>query len=397
MPSADPAALKERVVKAVDELADRLIEVSHEIHSHPELCYEERFAHNLLTDLLSQEGLEPERHAYGLETAFTARAGDSGPVVAVLCEYDALPEIGHACGHNIIAGSGVGAGLAAASIAADAGGTVVVIGTPAEEGGGGKAKLIARGAFVGVDAAMMVHPAGADMISMNGIAIQQLEVEYFGEAAHAAAFPQHGRNALDAAVLGYMNVAALRQHMRHDERVHGIFTRAGDKPNIVPSHTSALWYVRAKQLSTLEPLKARVITCLEAGALAAGCEMSHEWTEPAYADLVSNETIVARYASNAACLGRELGRPDAAAAVVGSTDMGNLSYVVPSIHPMIQVAPPEVVIHTPAFAEYAVSASGDQAVLDGAKALAMTVVDLWTDRALLDKAREEWAGRVGDE
>ncbi|MEI6497789.1 MAG: M20 family peptidase, partial [Actinomycetota bacterium] len=226
--------LKQAVCTEVDRLADRLIDASHQIHANPELNFEEHFAHDLLTTIIADRGCALTRHAYDLATAFEARVGSSGPEVAVLCEYDALPGVGHACGHNIIATAGLGAGLAAALIAEQAGGRVRIMGTPAEEGGGGKIAMGRRGAFDGLAAAMMVHPADADLIRMDCIAVQELSIAYHGRAAHAAAAPFEGRNALDAAVLGYMNVAALRQHIRPAERVHGVFDRAGDKANIVP-------------------------------------------------------------------------------------------------------------------------------------------------------------------
>lgn len=388
-------AVKERIAAEVDKRADALIDTSHEIHANPELNFEEHFAHDILTGILEAEGLELERKAYGLDTAFVARAGSTGPTIAVLCEYDALPGIGHACGHNIIGTAGLGAGIAVASLADELGGRVVILGTPAEEGGGGKVLMADRGAFDGVDAAMMVHPAGADLPRMDVIAIQQLWVDYHGKAAHAAAFPQKGRNALDAAVLGYMNVAALRQHILPTERVHGIFPRAGDKPNIVPELTSAHWYVRSPTLKSLERLKPRVFTCLEAGAAAAGCEMTHEWRDPAYADMVDNAAMLDLYIANAARTGRALSDPPGASyPVVGSTDMGNVSYVVPSIHPMIKVGPPHVSIHSQEFASYTASGDGDAAVIDGAKALAMTVVDLWLQPDALAAAKREFAESV---
>jgi len=234
----DLESLKQRACAEVDRLADRLIDASHQIHAHPELNYEEVFAHDLLTGILDDVGLAPTRHAYGVDTAFESRAGTSGPDIAVFCEYDALPGIGHACGHNVIATAGLGAGLAAAALAEEIGGRVRIMGTPAEEGGGGKIKMGRNGAFEGLAAAMMVHPADADLVRMDCIAVQELYVDYHGKAAHAAAAPQEGRNALDAAVLGYMNVAALRQHILPAERIHGIFVRAGDKANIVPAETA---------------------------------------------------------------------------------------------------------------------------------------------------------------
>ena len=392
----DLATAKRRVVEEVDRRADLLVDASHQLHAHPELAFEEHFAHELLTGILEADGLPVERHAYGLETAFAARSGQEGPNVAVLCEYDALPGVGHACGHNIIGTAGLGAGLAAAALADELGGRVVVLGTPAEEGGGGKVLMADQGAFEGVDAAMMVHPAGGDLMAMNAIAIQQVFVDYEGEAAHAAAYPHRGRNALDAAVLGYVNVAALRQHIRPNERVHGVFLDAGDKPNIVPKHASAHWYVRSASLRTLEPLKARVLACLQAGADAAGCTMTARWEEPAYADMADNATLVELYTENAAATGRTLLDPAEVPGVVGSTDMGNVSHLVPSIHPMIAVSPPNVSIHSPDFTAYAASDAGDRAVLDGAKALAMTVIDLWLRPDKVEAARAEFAAAHAD-
>jgi amidohydrolase len=393
----DVEALKQAVCDRVDALAPRLVHASRAIHEHPELNYEERFAHQLLTDLLEEQGIAPVRSAYGIETAFDAAAGSSGPTIAVLCEYDALPGVGHACGHNVIATAGLGAGLAAAFVAEHAGGRIRIMGTPAEEGGGGKVKMARAGAFEGIDAAMMVHPADADLIAMDCIAIQELEVEYHGKAAHAAAAPWEGRNALDAAVLGYMNVATLRQHIRPNERIHGIFTKAGDKPNIVPSEAAMDWYIRSGTIASLQPLKERVFTSLEAAATACGCTMDHAWVGETYAEMLDNQAMVRSYVANAARVGRTVMDPAVTGRrVVGSTDMGNISYLVPSIHPMIKVAPDGVPIHSLDFATYAGSPDGDRAVIDGAKAMAMTVVDLWTDAALRAEVQAQFALRATD-
>jgi len=392
--------LKERLRGEVLARADTLIDASHQIHEHPEINYQERFAHDLLADLLEHEGLDVERHAHDLETAFVARAGTSGPTIAVLCEYDALPGIGHACGHNIIATAGLGAGLAAARLAREAGGRVVVMGTPAEEGGGGKILLARRGAFDGIDAAMMVHPAGHDLTRMDVIAVHELSATYKGRAAHAAAAPHEGRNALDAAVLGYLNVAALRQHIHPGERVHGVFVEGGDRPNVVPARARTDWMVRSPSILTLEPLKERVVACLEAGATAAGCELELAWKDVVYADMLDNEAMLDRYAANAAALGRPVRAPHDAVSVVGSTDMGNVSYVVPSIHPMIAAAPAGATIHTTDFAGHARAESGDRAVVDGALAMAWTVADLWSDEELRGAVRAEFTAsleRVGPE
>jgi amidohydrolase len=395
----DLAALKDRLKAEVEARADQLVEASHRIHEHPETNYEEHYAHDLLAGLLEQEGLAVERGAFGVDTAFAAGAGVDGPTIAVLCEYDALPGIGHACGHNIIATAGLGAGLAAAALAEEAGGRIRVLGTPAEEGGGGKILMARQGAFDGVDAAMMVHPAGDDLTRMDVIAVQELTATYTGEAAHAAAFPHRGRNALDAAVLGYLNVAALRQHILPEERIHGVFLEAGEKPNIVPARAVTEWMVRSRQIATLGPLKARVAACLEAGAAAAGCEVAIAWKPVVYADMLDNEVMVATYVANAAALGRTVCEPGEEASVVGSTDMGNVSYLVPSIHPMIGAAPSGLPIHTPEFAEQARSPRGDQAVIDGAVAMAWTVADLWLGDGVLEAVQAEFAatmGRVGE-
>ncbi len=386
--------IKQVVCEEVDRLAATLVEASHSIHENPELNFEEHFAHETLTGILEDQGLNPTRGAYDLDTAFEASVGEEGTTAAVLCEYDALPDIGHACGHNIIATAGLGAGLAAASVAERMNGRLKILGTPAEEGGGGKVFMADRGAFEGVEAAMMVHPASGDLVRMNTIAIQRLHVAYKGKAAHAAAAPHRGHNALDAAVLGYQNVAALRQHIRPDERIHGIFVESGAKPNIVPAHSSMEWYVRSKNAKTLEPLKKRVLNCLEAGAHATSCTMSHDWIDPYYADMIDNEIICTLYSANASRVGRIPVEPDNDLKVVGSTDMGNVSYLVPSIHPMIAVAPYGTPIHTPEFATHSRSETGDQAVIDGAKIMAMTIVDLWADKKTIGAAQEEFKATV---
>jgi amidohydrolase len=373
------AAVKQRVLDEIDRRAEHLVAVSRDLHAHPELAFEEHHAHRVLTDALERDGMAVNRSAYDLPTAFDARAGSEGPTIAIVCEYDALPGIGHACGHNIIAAAGLGAALATWTLADELGGRLAVLGTPAEEGGGGKVYMAERGAFTDVDASMMVHPAGAELLRMQTLAIHQLTVEYTGRAAHAAAAPWRGQNALDAAVLGYTNVAALRQHIRPDERVHGIFTRAGERPNIVPEHTAAHWYVRAGTRERLQELKERVLGCMAAGAAATGCAMEHQWLHPPYDEMVDNEPMLAAYAANARHLGRDPLEPTAATAVMGSTDMGNVSHAVPAIHPMIKAAPDGVAIHTVEFASHAGSDLGDRAVVDGAKALALTVVDLWLD------------------
>jgi amidohydrolase len=377
-----------RVRSRVDALADELVGVSRDIHGHPELGFEEHHAHEVLTAALERHGLDVTRGAYGLDTAFEATAGTEGPTVVVCCEYDALPGIGHACGHNVIAAAGLGAGLAAAAVADEAGGRVRVLGTPAEEGGGGKILMADEGAFEGVDAALMVHPAGRDLRWMDTLAATSFAATFSGLAAHAAAFPERGRNALDAAVLGYVNVAALRQHIATSDRVHGIFTDGGAKTNIVPERAEMDWMVRTARVEDLDALVARVHACLGAGAAAAGCTWEHRVTMRTYADMVDSTVLLDRFAAHAEALGRPLADPRITGTpVTGSTDMGNVSHLVPSIHPVLAVSPPDVSIHSAAFTGHAGGPAGDTAALDGALAMAATVVDVWSDPSLLEQAR----------
>jgi len=244
-----------------------------------------------------------------------------------------------------------------------------------------------RGAFEGVDAALMVHPAGNDLTEADVIAIATWRVEYFGRGAHAAASPEQGRNALDAAVLGYNAVGALRQHIATSDRIHGVFIEGGEKPNIVPDHTVAEWYVRSANGASLQVLKQRVLACLEGGAAASGCRMEVHPTCPEYSDLQTNRALIDLYRANSAALGRPIAEPSPTTRVVASTDMGNVSHLVPSIHPMIGVAPPDVPLHSAEFARWAGSEEGDRAVLDGAKAMAMTVMDLWLVPGAVEEVR----------
>ena len=388
-------ALKEEAVAAIDRLASMLIDISHDIHAHPELNYEEEHAHALLSDALSEAFPDVERRAYGVDTAFHAVTAENGhtdaPRVGILLEYDALPEIGHACGHNIIAGAGLGAALALQPLVSATNGILEVYGTPAEEGGGGKIAMARNGAFRGLSAAMMVHPADADLTSMRAIAIHECCAEFHGREAHAAAAPHMGRNALDGAVLAYNSIAALRQHIRPTERIHGIFTHGGDKANIVPKFASMNWYVRSDTLDSLRPLKARVEDCFRGAALATGCEVELEWEDHAYADVRDSVATLTAFVENGRTIGRDFASPSSTTMVVGSTDMGNVSYLAPSIHPMIQVAPRGVPIHTARFADHAKAPEGDRAVLDGAKTLALTAIDVLTDPELRGRIAAEHA------
>lgn len=386
-------ALKARAAAQVDAERSALIDLSARIHAHPELCYAEHRAAGWLADYLESRGFGVERGAYGLPTAFAARLGTGRPRVAVLCEYDALPGIGHGCGHNVIAAAGAGAGVALGAIVGETGGSVVVLGTPAEEGGGGKIRMAREGAFDEVDAAMMIHPASLDLLCMNVLAVSAVDVEYRGRAAHAAASPYAGINALDGLVTAYQAIAQLRQHIRPSERVHGIITDGGQAPNIVPERAAGLFFVRAATVPRLARLKQRVEACFHAGALASGAEYHVRPVGDDYSDMWTNQPLATAYQANLAQLGRQV--VDAPAELIsGSTDMGNVSKLLPAIHPMIGIAPPRVALHTQEFAAYAVSDDGQRGVVDGAKALAMTGIDVLCTPALLDAMRTAFAAEA---
>ena len=395
MTSQQVVELKQSVCRDIDARTKDLVSISHQLHEKPETNFEEHFAHQILTDYIADSKVKVTRGAFELETAFDVRIkGGGGPTVAVLCEYDALPGIGHACGHNIIATAGLGAGLALSAVAEQCGGNLALMGTPAEEGGGGKIEMARKGAFRNIDAAMMIHPADADLARMNAIAIQNLFVKFHGLAAHAAVSPHKGKNALDAAVLGYMNVAALRQHILPTERIHGIFTNSGEKPNIVPRETEMDWYVRSPTIETLQPLKERVARCLEGGAMAAGCTVTFDWKKNTFADLVDNLPLLESYIRNAEQFGRQMTSEFLPGTGGGSIDMGNISYLVPSIHPMMQVAPSGVSLHSAAFADYTKGEEATRAIVDGAKIMAMTAIDMWLSKALQDEVKAAFGDGV---
>jgi amidohydrolase len=385
----DAGKLKKEARAAVDAMRAELLDLSRAIHTNPELAFEEFEAAALLTTALKRAGLEVKSGAYGLETAFEAEFGpDGGARVALLAEYDALPEIGHACGHNLIATAGVGAGLALAGLGQELPGRVRVLGTPAEERGGGKEIMARRGAFDGIDAALMIHPSGLNLVNMPCICMGEVEVKYRGQAAHAAAMPERGINALDALVIAYQGIAALRQHIKPAERLHGIITDGGQAPNIVPETAAGRFYARAASADELTALKQRVDGCFEAGAAATGASVEIEWCDVDYLDIRFNAPLAECFQANAETLGREFFPYDRLpAGIQGSTDMGNVSQRVPSIHPMLAAAPNHCTIHNPEFAKWAGSEMGDGVALDGAKALAMTAIDFLCDEDLQRRTR----------
>jgi len=368
---------KERLDSALDEL----IEMSHRIHANPELGFEEEKASTWLCESLYRAGFTVEKGICELPTAFRARFG-SGPLhIGICAEYDCLPEIGHACGHNIIAASSVGAALAAAKVADEVGLTVSVIGTPAEEVGnaGGKILLLERDAFAGVHASMMVHPAPFDMLKAKIIAASMFEVQYTGKASHASAFPELGINAADALTVAQTSIGLLRQHIRSTDRIHGIVTHGGAAPNVIPARASAKYIVRSETLDQLEELRPKVHRCFEAGALATGAKLTIEGGDRPYAEMNHDEQMAILYRRNSEALGRpfqNLGEWETRP--TGSTDMGNVSRAIPSIHPMIGINSLPAVNHQPEFAAHCVTAEADKALVDGALAMAWTCIDMAT-------------------
>ncbi|GAB3747100.1 M20 family metallopeptidase [Amycolatopsis oliviviridis] len=368
--------LKSAARAGVDRHAEALIRLSERLHADPETAWEEHRAAAMVPELLDRAGFAVTSRYLGLDTAFHASLGDGPTRIALCAEYDALPGLGHACGHNLIAASSIGAALGLAAVAGDAGLTVEVYGTPAEEGGGGKIELLDRGAFTGADLAMMVHPAPVDVAEARPFAVSHSKVSYRGRSAHAAAYPEAGINAADAFTVAQVAIGLLRQHLPSSARVHGVVTHAGDAPNAIPEHATGRWYVRAETLAELAELEPRVTRAFEAGALATGCELSIEPESRPYAEFRADETALAAYRANALDLGREFAAGGTASRMNrASTDMGNVSQVVPAIHPYIGVGSLPAINHQREFAAHCVGGDAERALLDGAIALAWTGVD----------------------
>ena len=360
---------------------DQLIALSHAVHEDAELRFEEYRSSRRVADALSGSGFDVDFGVCGLDTAFSATYGSGELTIAICAEYDALPRIGHACGHNVIAAAAVGAGHALKQVADDLGITVRVLGTPGEEGGGGKIIMLDRGAFDGVHAAMMVHPAPNESTYMNCLAVQHLDVTFTGTSAHAAAYPQLGVNAADALTVSEVAIGLLRQHIAPTDRIHGIVTYGGDAPNVVPHHTTGRWYVRSADMEGLQALLPRVTRCFEAGALATGCEVDVNGPGHAYSEFHTHPAMADVWEHVA----REVGRPTPLTGngpLVGSTDMANISRVIPTIHPMLAIDTDGAVNHQPEFAAAAINASADMAILDGAMGMASTVATIATDPGL---------------
>jgi amidohydrolase len=382
--------VKSRITAFIDEHSRTLCDLSREIHDNPELGLQEEKASRRLTDYLESRGFNLERGFAGLKTAFRASYGKGKPVIAFLAEYDALPKLGHACGHNIIAVSSTGAGAAAIPAVDLYGGQVVVIGTPAEELCGGKIIMAQRGAFEGLDAAMMVHPGGHDSVVTEALACQGITIEFFGKAAHAAGRPEAGINALEAMILAFNSIDSLRQHIKSKARIHGIITDGGQVPNVVPSHSAGVFLVRAEDEAYLEDLKKRVLNCFIGAATATGARLEYKWEDICYAPMLNNLTIGQLFARNMRGIGHKMKMVDADKSF-GSTDFGNVSQLLPGIHASVKITSrPSIVTHSPQFAEAAVSEKGLKSMLDAAKALAMTAADLLAEPAVLAKAKNEF-------
>jgi amidohydrolase len=380
--------LKQKVKDNVELQRQQLIQLSLSIHDNPELGFEEEKASAWLTGYLEDNGFYLERGIAGLATAFRATYGQGRPRIALLAEYDALPKIGHGCGHNIIAASAVGAAVGSKSIIDHLGGSIVVLGTPGEEVLGGKIDMVKAGAFKEIDVAMIVHPDVHNMVTIQALSCISLEVEFFGQPAHAAAQPYKGINALEAMILAFTSINSLRQHIRSEARIHGIITDGGEAPNIVPAHSAAVFLIRAQDDEYIAELKDKVLNCFTGASVASGARLEYRWRDKAYAAMKNNATLAQLFSQNLESLGRhvETFDPDFG---FGSTDMGNVSQVVPSIHPTIAIASPEVLIHTQEFASAAASEAGHEGFMDAAKAMAMTVADI-LQPGMLDRIKQEF-------
>lgn len=377
--------LKEAVRHHIGRAEQSAVELSHRIHAHPEIGFEEVRASHWVGDALSEAGFTVNPDVAGMPTALVATAG-SGPLVIGICaEYDALPGIGHACGHNVIAGAAVAAASGLAPLADDLGITVKVFGTPAEENGGGKVRMLEAGVFDGTHAAMMIHPSTVDQVYTNALAIGDVLVDFTGRNAHASAAPYEGVNAGDAVTLAQVAVGLLRQQFRPGDQIHGIVTNGGEAPNIIPAKAGAHYYIRASDLDALKALEERVQRCFEAAALATGCELTTSHTSPDYSEFRNDTALAGLYERNAVRLGRSFAPVEEAHSPLGSTDMGNVSRVIPAIHPNVALDCGASVNHQPEFAAHCAGPSADRALVDGATAMAWTIVDIATDPTLREQ------------
>lgn len=367
---------KKKVKNTLDELISSLQEVSDWMYENPELGFEEYKTSEYLINYIDSHGIKVNSPVGGLETAFSATLGSSGPLIILCVEYDALPEIGHACGHNIIATASIGAGLALKNLVNDLNIRVKILGTPAEEGGGGKIVLLDEGEFEGASCSMMIHPAPYNVANPTMTTIQQYKVEYFGKDAHAAGAPQEGINALDAQIQLYVNASTFRQQLPTSNRIHGVIVDGGFKPNIIPSYTSSEWYLRALNGEDLSVLEAKFKNFVEAAALSTGCTVKVTSPDYRYSEVLNNKVMYELFIENGKNVGREMLYEDSSIQGLGSTDMGNVSLAIPSIHPMLSIDSGKAVNHQPEFAAATITKGGHKAIYDGAYCMATTIVDL---------------------
>jgi amidohydrolase len=380
---------------SVERYADALVGLSRSIHAEPELAYREHRSAAKVADLAEREGFLVERGVGGLDTAFTATYGSGDLVIGLCAEYDALPEVGHACGHNIIAASSTGAAIALRDVADELGVTIKLVGTPAEESGGGKVQLLEHGVFDGVGLAMMVHPAPYEAVAPPSLAIVDLEVQYTGRASHAAAAPELGVNAADALTIAQVAIGLARQHLEPKQMVHGIVTHGGAAPNIVPAKAAGQFYLRAADHESLQRLIYRIEGCFTAGAVGTGCTHEVRSISAEYQELAPDPWLADAYRAAVTELGRAPMSPqDELLRLTGSTDMGNVTRALPGIHPSIAIDCGDAVNHQPEFAAACATPSGDRAVLDGALALAWTAVAAATDPAQRERLLTGAGGRV---
>ncbi|MFF2243367.1 M20 family metallopeptidase [Arthrobacter sp. NPDC058130] len=374
--ATSPAVQRARVMEAVTTQQPSLIRLSETLHANPELGWQEHRAAGWTADYLAEHGFEVEKEYLDYPTAIRAVFGTGTRRIGLMAEYDALPGLGHACGHNIITATSCGAAVALAQFAAERDLTVELYGTPAEEGGGGKIELLKKGAFHGLDLAMMAHPSPVDSAEARPYAVAHNHVEYRGKSAHAAAYPDQGVNANDAFIVAQVALGLLRQQLPPGTRVHGIQTRGGEAPNAIPEKTEGRWYVRAESLAQLGKLQERVQRCFEAGALASGCELSVTPESEPYSEFRTDLRALELYVGHAESLGRDFNAPPEQATMNrASTDMGNVSQVVPAIHPYIGLGCYPAANHQPEFAAHCVGVAANLAIHDGAAALALTALD----------------------
>ena len=375
------------VEAGIQAIAAEAVELSHRVHDEPEIAFQERRASAWTAELLERHGFAVERATGGLETAISAtwRGSRPGPVIAFLGEYDALPEVGHGCGHNLMCSSSAAAAIAAArALDRDFPGELRFIGTPAEEAGNGKVHLIAAGVFRDVDVALQIHPSDRTSVEIECLALTDIGVEFHGVTAHASADPWLGTNALDALVTLYNSVSQWRQHLRPGERVHGIITHGGAAPNIVPDETAGRFYVRTPIDGNLDGMISRFHAMADAAAAATGCTVTYvESPTNRCRTMLNNPTLVTLFRGHLQQAGLTDGPPDPN---TGSTDMANVSHEVPTIHPMIAIAPQGTPGHSREFSDYARGPNGDAALVVSARALAATAVDLIRDPALVESA-----------